>query len=364
MKPGPRQAEDDLAKDVAHLYSWARVDDVPYRDFSRQHRHTASAMHAVTESVEAVSGPAQSIESIAHAVEIPLSNPAPVEGELLPPPMPMEIPASLHVPIPKEAPTTPRGIRPAEREPHEPRSTAMAIYSLAGGVGKTTLCANLGRILCALKERVLLVDASGSGLLPFYFGATDLREGLRTFVSPEPSYPPMQIFGADDVTREWLENGVVPAMHRAERTIFDLGPATMGLLPEIFELCGAVLVPLLSDLNSLLTVSRIEASFAAMKKAGHNVPEVFYVFNEFDPQHPVDQQARALVERQCGERVLPISIQYGEEISDAIAARMTVADHTPTAGVTQDYLQLAFWLRERMPVPETEKKSAVRWSEQ
>jgi cellulose biosynthesis protein BcsQ len=61
----------------------------------------------------------------------------------------------------------------------------MAVFSLAGGVGKTSLVATLGRALSARGERVLLVDTAAFGLLPFFFGATDQRPGLlRTFSPP------------------------------------------------------------------------------------------------------------------------------------------------------------------------------------
>ena len=370
IKPGSQDVDSDLAKDVAHLYSWARVEDVAYHDFSRQRRQVTPGAKTPPQTIESASFSPASIENMALSTEVSDSATAlsalQVDSPPIPPPS-LVAPATVEVSSLRNAPPVVEVPRSMEREPSEPksgRSTTLAIYSLAGGVGKTTLCANLGRIFCALKEKVLLVDASGSGLLPFYFGASDLRAGLRTFVSPEPYYPPLQVLGADEVTKDWLEKDVVSAMHRSQRTIFDLSATTMGLLPEIFKLCGVVLVPLLSDLNSILTVSRIEASFAAMKKAGGNVPDVFYVFNEFDANDAVDQQARTLVERQCGERLLPITIRHGDEIPDAISERMTVADHAPASGVTQDYLRLARWVRERMPVSEEEKKVSLRWSEQ
>ena len=63
----------------------------------------------------------------------------------------------------------------------EKTTPVLAVYSIAGGVGKTTLCANLGKTLCSLGEQ-LLVDASGRCLLPYYFGGLpDLRPGLRKF---------------------------------------------------------------------------------------------------------------------------------------------------------------------------------------
>ena len=64
----------------------------------------------------------------------------------------------------------------------------MAVFSLAGGVGKTSLVATLGRALSARGERVLLVDTAAFGLLPFFFGARDQRPGLlRTFSPPGAS---------------------------------------------------------------------------------------------------------------------------------------------------------------------------------
>ena len=69
--------------------------------------------------------------------------------------------------------------------PATSRAPVLAVFSLAGGVGKTSLVATLGRALAARGERVLLVDTAAFGLLPFFFGARDQRPGvLRTFRRP------------------------------------------------------------------------------------------------------------------------------------------------------------------------------------
>ena len=71
---------------------------------------------------------------------------------------------------------------PPEKEGRVP---SIGVFSLAGGVGKTTIVATLGRALSEYGERVLLVDATTYGLLPFYFGARELRAGaVRTFAPP------------------------------------------------------------------------------------------------------------------------------------------------------------------------------------
>jgi hypothetical protein len=77
----------------------------------------------------------------------------------------------------------------------------------------------------------------------------------------------------------------------------------------------------------------------------------------------MDQQARELVARQCGERLLPITIRQSTDIAAAIASRMTVADHAPESAVTHDCMELALWLRKIAPAKQA-NKMVGRWSEQ
>ena len=48
------------------------------------------------------------------------------------------------------------------------RDQMLAVFSLAGGVGKTSLVATLGRALSAQGEKVVLADTTAQGLLPIY----------------------------------------------------------------------------------------------------------------------------------------------------------------------------------------------------
>jgi len=241
------------------------------------------------------------------------------------------------------------GMQAALHEPEPQASPVLAVYSIAGGVGKTTLCANLGKTLCSLGERLLLVDASGRGLLPFYFGASDLRTGPRKFVAPGMNAQFIQVIVADKVTTQWLDGEVKQLMSASQRTIFDLGPACENLLPTILGMCTVVLIPLLPDLNSLITVSRIESALKA-PCIGSKTPAVFYLFNRFDELSSNDQRARAFVARQCGHRLLPITHRHSAEVAEALGNGTSGADLTPGSELSQDYLELAFWIRRIAPV--------------
>ena len=374
--------EDELAKDVARLYSWANVEGAPYRDFSMQRRlqHQQTLQVAAEKKRE---GPGNANDPENQAVAFDASTVDLPAIEASPPAHSEKAPTGNQIPSFQPEPSAPQEpLAPqvevlslpvaAVRARARPKSTelwsspksgevrpVLAIYSLAGGVGRTTLCANLGRVLCSMGERILLVDASGSGLLPYYFGASDLRPGLRTFVAPGVNYSPLRVIGAEEVTGDWLRGDVRSAMLDSSRIIFDLGPASMSVLPEIFGMCTAILIPLLSDLNSILSIPRIEASLNRVQAKGIKIPSPFYVFNQFDAQNTMDQQARDLVVQQCGERLLPLTIHHGAEVAEAIASRMTVADHAPDSVITHDYMELATWLRRVDPA-----RSTVRWSEQ
>ena len=372
------ESDDQMARDIARLYAWANVKGVPYRDFSRQsvthHKHPAPSggirrlrkpLSRTRRRMQLSPAPVLLISDMpvqANATELAVNSAAPnvPQAAVVEPSLPGEAPAVAPLMGARTRPR-PRFVERISSEGGQDRPV-LAVLSLAGGVGKTTLCANLARILCIRGEDVLLVEASGSGLLPFYFGANDLRPGLRTFVASGMQCSRLRVIGAEEVTASWIEKEVRPAMVASQRTIFDLGPASFSLLPQILAMCSAILVPLTPDLNSILSISRIQSSLEKLRSAGTQVPLPYYVFNQFVDDYSMDHEARELAKRQCDDRVLPISVRHGEEVAEAIACRMTVADYAPASEVTQDFLELALWLERTAPVQQ--QRSAVRWTEQ
>src|SRR6202162_2544025 len=156
-----------------------------------------------------------------------------------------------------------RGIFNGTSAPPEPipapvvsRAPALAGFSLAGGVGKTSLVATLGRALSARGERVLLVDTAAYGLLPFFFGARDQRPGvLRTFNPPGTSGDaPIQMLTVDTETlgpetapQEVLNQEVSRNARGASRVIIDLATASGATTRRVLRMVPTVLVPVIPD---------------------------------------------------------------------------------------------------------------------
>jgi cellulose biosynthesis protein BcsQ len=374
-RTGPQR---ELANDVAMLFSWAKIENTPYRDFSRPVRSVDWAKNQETGrasgsngSHDAVSLSVTVASPVAASVAIDVCSPESrpnLRSETATPSAHQLSPS--HLPgtsqsLPQDVPAISKAeMRAAihESDAHGKVAPVVAVYSVAGGVGKTTVCANLGKTLCSLGEQLLLVDASGRRLLPFYFGATELKTGSRKFAASGVNAPFIQVNAADKVTNQWLDSEVKPMMSASQRTIFDLGPLCESMLPTIFGMCTVVLIPLLPDLNSIVTVAAIESSLNALSM-GPRTPTFFYLFNRFDEQSVNDQQARDFVARQCGDRLLPITLRHGRELTEALHGGNSAADQTPGAELSHDYLELALWVRRVAPL-----SSAVllpgRWSEQ
>jgi cellulose synthase operon protein YhjQ len=255
--------------------------------------------------------------------------------------------------------------------PTTARAPVMAVFSLAGGVGKTSLVATMGRALSARGERVLLVDTAAYGLLPFFFGACDQRPGmLRTFSPPASSGDaPIQMitldpeaFVPDTAAQESLTAEIAKHARGVGRVIIDLATASGATTRRIMRLLPEVLVPLLPDMNSVVSVSSIDAFFDHNGGAPGKSSLPHYVLNQFDSSLPLHLDVREVLREQLGERLLPIVLRSSPAVSEALAEGMTVMDYAPNSAVAEDFASLAGWVKS-LSAPASTSFRGVRWSE-
>ncbi len=256
--------------------------------------------------------------------------------------------------------------------PSVARAPVLALFSLAGGVGKTSLVATLGRVLSARGERVLLVDTAPYGLLPFFFGARDQRPGmLRTFSPPMVSGDaPIQMItldpdtlGPDAGAGETLAAEIQKHARGVSRVIVDLATASGATTRRVMRLAPHILVPLAPDMSSVVSVSSIDAFFEHNGNGGGQKPSLpYYVLNQFDPSLPLHLDIREVLREQLGDRLLPFVLRHTPVVSEALAEGMTVLDYAPNSAVTEDYASLAAWLKS-LSAPASTSFRGVRWSE-
>jgi cellulose synthase operon protein YhjQ len=253
----------------------------------------------------------------------------------------------------------------------ETRTPVLAVFSLAGGVGKTSLVATVGRALSSMGEKVLLTDTTSHGLLPFYFGASELRQGtVRTFSPPSGSTDaPIYLVSyevdqkaSDESAQELLAEEIINNGRGAHRILLDLTVGSSWIVRRMSRMNPTILVPVAPDMNSVISLQTVEKFFSGVNDGDGRPLQPFYVLNQFDTSLPLHLDVREVMRRQLGDRLLPFVIRRAPAVSEALAEGMTVVDYAPDAPVAEDYLNLAAWLR-TVAAPATAGFRNVRWSE-
>jgi len=254
----------------------------------------------------------------------------------------------------------------------EVRSPLLAVFSLAGGVGKTSLVATLGRALSSKGEKVAVADTTSHGLLPFYFGARAMTAGeVRSFPPPAEGMGEavsLAIYDAterdeDERQQALLAEDIVRIGAGNHRLLLDLNSGSSWLVRRLANLYPTVLVPIAPDMNSVISLEAVESVFQGIAGADGRPVLPFYVVNQFDAARPLHLDIREVFRRKLGERLLRCAIRDSPLVSEALAEGMTVVDYAPSAPVSQDYLEVAAWLRSIAP-PATAEERSLRWGEQ
>ena len=253
----------------------------------------------------------------------------------------------------------------------ETKTPVLAVYSLTGGVGKTSLVAAVGRALSGIGEKVLLADTTVPGLLPYYFGAREVRPGvMRTFSPPNGSGDaaiqlvsfngdsgPCVAGGESALACEIKKNGT-----GSHRVLVDLDTAAGSVIRGLAGASLTVLVPVAADMNTVISLQAVERSFEGAMDAEGNAILPYYVLNQFDASMPLQLDVREVLQKKLGDRLLPFAIRRAAVVGEALAEGMTVMDYAPSAPVAEDYGRLAEWVRS-LSAPAVPTLRELRWSE-
>jgi len=341
-------------QDRAKLYSPAyRESMAAYRSFSASREQVLGQLRLrmvkpeVSRAAEP-EGPEEKEASPAASVEVPQpSQPAPPAVEAS-----VARWYALHSVFATPEEQTEQRVGPGVQPP------MIAVFSLAGGVGKTCLVATLGRCLSSFREHVLLAEMAVCGLLPFYFGSRDLRPGVRVFSPPgAQGDAPVQVLnlqperhpinGNDHLLGELKQAG-----RWSSRILVDMATGGREVMSRLLKARPTILVPLLPDMSSVASLGLLEGLLA----------NPLYLLNQFDASSPLHLDVRAMLQQRLGDRLLPFVLHHSSAVSEALAEGMTVLDYAPGSEAAQDYRRLAGWLR-NYAAPASVGNDGVRWSE-
>jgi cellulose biosynthesis protein BcsQ len=163
-------------------------------------------------------------------------------------------------------------------------------------------------------------------------------------------------------SQESLSGEISKFAHGSSRVIVDLATASGATTRRIMRMLPMILVPVVPDMNSVVSVSSIDAFFEHNSNSSGKPSLPYYVLNQFDASLPLHLDVREVLREQLGERLLSFALRRAPAMSEALAEGMTVIDYAPGSTLAEDFVTLAAWVKS-LSAPATSSYRGVRWSE-
>lgn len=250
--------------------------------------------------------------------------------------------------------------------------SVVSIVSMKGGVGKTTLGANLAVALAARlgKNRVVFIGLDPSDSVPWHIGSENLenhthrqKKGLSCLEFPVSDVSGLSYlsdsgvlcfpFGdASEVQRKafekmlqrkttWLIDFINQARSNKDNLVLiDTPPGHSVYQQQALEVADLSIAVLLPDAASYATVPSMESSFAQFALGKPNM----YLVNQYDQRQPLSVDVVRSLRQALGTRLVPILISQDEGVREALAVQKTYLQYDPHSQASHDTDQLSKWL--------------------
>lgn len=247
--------------------------------------------------------------------------------------------------------------------------SVVGIISMKGGVGKTTITANVAAALSARlgPGRVSVLDldpqnalhwhlgldiaeadgvceqslrrapwtevlhksAANVACLPYGPGTEANREQFEALLTSEPGFLGRQI----DSTG--LSDDAV--------VLIDTPPGPSVYLRQVFACADLILIVLLTDAGSYATIPTMESWLGEMA-VRDGAPPCVYLLNQVDAAEPLSRDVTDMLREHLGSRLAPVRIHRDEAVSEALASHQPVLVYDPHGQASHDLARLATWI--------------------
>ncbi|MGV2290227.1 cellulose biosynthesis protein BcsQ [Trinickia sp. YCB016] len=248
----------------------------------------------------------------------------------------------------------------------------VAVVSAKGGVGKTTLAANLAAVLGAPGRRVIALDLDPQNALRLHFGMPlDSIEGIsRATLAQEPWHSTM--FDAPDGVTV-LPYGALNEDDRrvfekrldSEPELFTSALAALSLEPSDIVLIdtppGASVYTRAALLNAQFAVNVVlpdAASYAAIPLMERLIDAYAaprpdfrgygYVINQADQSRQLTKDVVKVLRGSLGAHLFPGVVHEDQGVSEALAYDTTVIHYDPLSQAAADFRACGDWLLARL----------------
>ncbi|MFP3515100.1 cellulose biosynthesis protein BcsQ [Pseudomonas sp. SIMBA_077] len=244
----------------------------------------------------------------------------------------------------------------------------VAMVSLKGGVGKTTLAANLASSLRLEKGRTLAIDLDPQNALHYHLGVEQGVSGVGSLSSQQLTWGERLQHGFDDALL--LPYGVLSADERRALTvgmredphwlarqlermnlvesdvvIIDTPTGVTPSLEQALDVADEVIVVTTADAASFNTLDLMECLLGASDaRAEHS--SCSYVVNQFDASREFSRDMLEVLKRRLGEQLIAVVAQ-DNALGEALAYGRNPLSVSEPSAAFKDVVRLAEQLKAR-----------------
>ena len=246
----------------------------------------------------------------------------------------------------------------------------LAVVCLKGGVGKTTLSANLGAALNLKGKRVLLIDMDPQNdltrclgidafrikgvehllekQLPFekvvheYKPNFHLLPGSKKLKSVEMSLSNMFVKAQDSYFCYLLKNVIEPYQDQYDYTIIDCPPTAGFLTINALAFANDVVMPVQCQYLGFEAIKRTLTLISMIRKfSNRDIKASAVVPVMYDARSNLSKSVRERLSQQFNGALTETTIRVNASLAEAPASGLTIFDYKPRSRGAVDYFRLA-----------------------
>ncbi|MGE4336155.1 MAG: cellulose biosynthesis protein BcsQ [Pigmentiphaga sp.] len=254
----------------------------------------------------------------------------------------------------------------------------VAIVSAKGGVGKTTVCANLAVALARRERQVLAIDLDPQNALRHHFGldpsglaglsrATLGESDLLSVCQPTESGVIVLPYGmVNETDRQIFETVLAKEPSWLSRHLAGLGldddaiivldtpPGPSIYLRQALTAANLVVVITLADAASYATLPMIEGLIETYCVGRPGFIDHAFLINQVNRSRQLAKDVVLSMQASLGDRVVSL-VHQDQAVGEALAYNQSVLDYDPYCQGTSDFQHTADWvldsLRQLPPHP-------------
>jgi len=245
----------------------------------------------------------------------------------------------------------------------------IAVINQKGGVGKTTITANIGHALQRVGNRVMLIDMDPQGQLTTSLGIFKLpTHGIDTVLLDQASLQAVEIHTRENLVLvpagcrltevEHLNDGGVSraalldvALKREDLDydfiLLDCPPASGLLSANAIMAADEVLIPVSGDYLSLNGVAHLLSTLKKFESLRSKNLQQWVVISRFHTRRRLSKEVRAKLLNHFPNKVLMTEIKEAAALAECPAVGRTIFEFRRTSNSAHDFSQLAQDLIER-----------------